>query len=191
MGSCTSSQYNIAEKSVKGDFEDSVDFGNVFAIYSQTKKNRNGSAQLYFKPFREGVVGLNAEIPTINGRKKLIYADWTATGRLYFPIERFLLNDIGPYVANTHSRSNFCGEAMTSAYEEAREIIKRHVNADMSNDVLISDGSGMTGAINRLQRLLGLKVPEQLQQYCQIPDQIRPLVIFFSPNYFLIVHKNY
>jgi selenocysteine lyase/cysteine desulfurase len=33
---------------------------------------------------------------------------------------------------------------MTKAYHEARKIIKSHVNAD-SNDVLITDGTGMTG----------------------------------------------
>jgi hypothetical protein len=35
-------------------------------------------------------------------------------------------------------------------------IIKKHVNAN-SDDVLITDGTGMTGVVNKFQRILGLK----------------------------------
>ena len=41
--------------------------------------------------------------------------------------------------------------AMTLAYHEARHIIKRHVNAS-SEDILITDGTGMTGVVNKFQR---------------------------------------
>ena len=45
---------------------------------------------------------------------------------------------------------------MTLAYRDARNIIKEHVNAS-EDDVLITVGTGMTGAINKFQRILGLK----------------------------------
>ena len=35
----------------------------------------------------------------------------------------------------------------------------------------------MTGVVNKLQRMLGLRVPEQLQPYCQIPPERRPVVL--------------
>jgi selenocysteine lyase/cysteine desulfurase len=41
--------------------------------------------------------------------KKIIYADWTASGRLYQPIEEKLLKEIGPYVANTHTETSITG----------------------------------------------------------------------------------
>ena len=45
----------------------------------------------YFQQFRKNVIGVEEAFTTPNGKKKMIYADWTASGRLYFPIERALL----------------------------------------------------------------------------------------------------
>src|SRR5690606_32218301 len=105
----------------------------------------------------------------------LVYTDWTASGRLYRPIEEKLLRDYGPFVANTHTETTVSGTAMTLAYHEARRIIKEHVNAG-PDDVLISTGTGMTGAVNKFQRILGLKVPENLRSFIQIPEEKRPIV---------------
>ena len=110
----------------------------------------------YFQRFREHVIGINEEFETPNGKKKLIYADWTASGRLYAPIEHSLLKNFGPYVGNTHTETNITGTSMTVAYHKAKQIINDHVNAN-EEDVLIMTGSGMTGAVNKFQRLLGLK----------------------------------
>ena len=57
---------------------------------------------------------------------------------------------------------------MTHAYQNAHKIIKKHVNAG-KNDVIITGGSGMTGIVNKFQRILGLKVPEQLRAYLKLP----------------------
>ncbi|MGS0524396.1 aminotransferase class V-fold PLP-dependent enzyme [Zobellia nedashkovskayae] len=111
-------------------------------------------------------------------KKKIIYADWTASGRLYRPIEEKLLNEIGPFIANTHTETSITGASMTLAYHQARSIIKRHVNAS-KDDVLITVGTGMTGAINKFQRLLGIKLNENLKDHTQVPDILRP-VIFVS-----------
>ena len=104
-----------------------------------------------------------------------MYADWTASGRLYRPIEEKILNEIGPFVANTHTETNVTGTAMTMAYHQAREVIKTHVNASQ-DDVLIMAGSGMTGAVAKLQRILGLKVPEHHKGQIQIEGKDRPVV---------------
>ena len=45
---------------------------------------------------------------------------------------------------------------MTLAYDQARRLIKEHVGAH-KEDVLVSSGSGMTGMVNKLQRILGLR----------------------------------
>jgi selenocysteine lyase/cysteine desulfurase len=42
--------------------------------------------------------------------------------------------------------------------------------------VLIVSGTGMTGVVNKFQRILGLKVPENLTKYTNIPDEIKPVV---------------
>lgn len=129
----------------------------------------------YFQKFRQNIVGIDQEFSSPFGKKKIIYTDWTASGRLYRPIEDKLLNDFGPFVANTHTETTVSGTAMTNAYHEARHIIKHHVNAS-PNDVLITDGSGMTGVINKFQRILGLKVPENLKAYTQVPEEKKPVV---------------
>lgn len=141
-----------------------------------SEKNIKASAlEKYFETFRNNIVGINQSFTSPFGNKKIIYTDWTASGRLYGPIEEKLLNDFGPFVANTHTETSVTGTAMTRAYHEARNIIKRHVNANQ-NDVLITSGSGMTGAVNKFQRILGLKIPENIKKYTKIPDEIRPVV---------------
>jgi selenocysteine lyase/cysteine desulfurase len=123
----------------------------------------------YFSQFRKNIIGIDAEIETPYGTKKLIYADWIASGRLYKPIERRLFDDVGPMIGNTHSESTSTGKAMTDAYHLSQKIVKRHVNAN-DDDILIFTGTGMTSAIAKLQRILGLKVPEQAINFCTFTD---------------------
>ena len=42
--------------------------------------------------------------------------------------------------------------------------------------MLIVSGTGMTGVVNKFQRILGLKVPENLAKYTNIPEEIKPVV---------------
>jgi selenocysteine lyase/cysteine desulfurase len=129
----------------------------------------------YFATFRENIVGQHQTFESATGKRRIIYADWTASGRLYRPIEDKLLNEFGPFVANTHTETSVTGTAMTLAYHKARQIIKRHVNAG-ATDCIISYGSGMTGVINKFQRILGLKIPEKLRSSFQIKAENRPIV---------------
>jgi len=85
------------------------------------------------------------------------------------------MNSFGPFVANTHTETTVSGTTMTLAYHKARNIIKKHVNAN-DNDVLITDGTGMTGVVNKFQRILGLKLPEKLKEFTSIPIENRPIV---------------
>jgi selenocysteine lyase/cysteine desulfurase len=66
--------------------------------------------------------------------------------------------------------------AMTRAYQRAQALLKAHVGAG-PDDVIISQGSGMTAVVNKLQRMLGLRLPEQLAPFCQLPPELRPLVL--------------
>ena len=129
----------------------------------------------YFAAFREQIVGIDQTFESPFGVQKIIYTDWTASGRLYRPIEDRLVDQFGPYVANTHTETTESGTAMTKAYHHARHLIKQHVNAN-ADDVLITEGSGMTGVVNKLQRIMGLKVPERLQAQFKLPADQRPIV---------------
>jgi len=110
----------------------------------------------YFNEMRQNTIGYNHELLTPYGKKKLYYFDYTASGRLYRPIEETVINTFGPLVGNTHSEENATGTAMTEAYKYAKEYIKNHVNAS-PDDVIITTGFGMTDAVNKLQRILGLR----------------------------------
>ncbi len=129
----------------------------------------------YFAKFRQNTIGCDATIQTPYGEKPLVYADWIASGRLYGPIEDLMREKIGPMVANTHSESSDTGMIMTNIYKHSHSVIKQHVNAD-DDDIIITAGFGMTYVINKLQRILGMRVPEQVQRYCNIPVEQRPVV---------------
>ena len=117
--------------------------------------------ETYFDRFRKNIIGNDTEFTLVTGeRKRVIYADWIASGRLYGPIEEKLMTEIGPYVSNPHSYSSHVGQRITHAYNDAREIIRRHVNAS-EEDALVAVGSGMTGALMRLQEIMGIKDPEK------------------------------
>lgn len=129
----------------------------------------------YFDTYRKQIIGINQTFETPYGTQNLVYTDWTASGRLYRPIEEKLLNSFGPFVANTHTETSTTGAAMTLAYHEARNIIKQHVNAS-KDDVLITEGSGMTGVVNKFQRILGLKISENLKENTIVPEEKKPIV---------------
>ncbi|MBB4801580.1 selenocysteine lyase/cysteine desulfurase [Flavobacterium nitrogenifigens] len=123
------------------------------AIEPTTKTTES---ECYFSKFRENTVGIDHIFESVYGEQNLIYADWVASGRLYTPIEDIMLNKIGPMIANTHSLSSQTGKTSTYAYQYARDSIKKSVNANES-DVLVTTGSGMTAALSKLQRIIGLR----------------------------------
>lgn len=129
----------------------------------------------HFLSFRRNTSGNDVTIDTIQGKKKLIYADWIASGRLYLPIEEAIAGRFGPLVGNTHSESNYTGSVMTRAYHHAHKKIKEHVNAS-KKDIIITAGSGMTGVINKFQRILGLRVPELLRKFIHMEETVKPVV---------------
>lgn len=128
-----------------------------------------------FESFRRNIIGQDLEFLTPYGKQKLVYADWIASGRLYKPIEKKMMDVFGPYVGNTHTETNITGTTMTEAYHHAQHSIKRHCNAG-PNDVIIMAGSGMTTVINKFQRMLGLRIPEQLLPFLSIKNSIKPVV---------------
>ncbi|MEP6929829.1 MAG: selenocysteine lyase, partial [Flavobacterium sp.] len=74
-------------------------------------KNSTITLETYFQEFRKNIVGVEQEFTSPYGKKKIIYTDWTASGRLYRPIEDKLLNEFGPFVANTHTETTVSGTA--------------------------------------------------------------------------------
>ncbi len=135
----------------------------IFNPHYLTKMN----LEKHFAKFRENTIGNDATFMSPYGEQKIIYADWIASGRLYSPIEKIMQDKFGPMVGNTHSEASETGVTMTFAYSLAQKIIKQHVNAN-EDDIIISAGSGMTRLVSKLQRILGLKVPDSTSNYCSL-----------------------
>lgn len=129
----------------------------------------------YFAPFREQIIGIDTTYHSPYGEQKIVYGDWIASGRLYAPIEKRLSEDVGPFVANTHTEASETGTLMTKSYRYAHELIKQHVNAG-PNDIIITAGFGMTAVINKLQRILGLKASAKLANEDYLRDSGKPVV---------------
>ncbi len=121
-----------------------------------------------FAPFRSNIEGQWTKYNTPYGTKTLVYADWTASGRRYTPVDR-RLEKLAEYYGNSHSHHSFVGCHTTKLYEDAKRFIGNHVGADPT-DVVLACGSGMTGAVNRLQRMMGLRSDATLT------EQERPVI---------------
>ncbi len=131
----------------------------------------------HFLKFREGIIGIDSKIPSSVGQSKtILYADWTASGRNYGPIEKRIQEEIMPLVANTHTDTSATGMAMTHAYHTAQKNIKKHVNA-AADDLIITTGSGMTRVVNKLQRILGMKMQDK---YCVLPSEDELPIVFIT-----------
>jgi selenocysteine lyase/cysteine desulfurase len=129
----------------------------------------------YFKTFRDKTIGIDQEFESPYGVQKMIYADWIASGRLYSDIENQISNVLGPFLGNTHTETSETGTLMTKSYHHAKNIIRQHCGAD-KNDVVITAGFGMTGVINKLQRILGLKGCGMLRNHKCMAENDRPVV---------------
>lgn len=129
----------------------------------------------HFQQFRKNIVGIDQTFISPYGEKKIVYADWIASGRLYAPIENKISNIIGPFVGNTHTETSETGIRMTQAYHKSHQLIKQFVNAG-PNDVIITAGSGMTTVINKFQRILGLKYCGKISGKSCIVERDRPVV---------------
>lgn len=139
------------------------------------ERSFNGKLESYFTQFRKETIGTNHIFTTSYGVKRMIYADWTASGRLYRPIEEKIMDELGPNLANTHTDGNHSSLFITESYKEAKRIIKNHVNAG-PKDVLVSSGTGMTDVVNKLQRMMGLRIPEKVKDHLQIEENDRPVI---------------
>ncbi|KAI0987175.1 hypothetical protein GJ496_008137 [Pomphorhynchus laevis] len=111
---------------------------------------------LICKYITDNLIGKDTVLHTPFGYFKVIYLDYTASGRNVKFIEAFIRQHVLPVYANTHSESSCCSEQTEKYREEARSIIRRCVNAS-DKDVVLFVGTGTTGAIHKIVDTLNLK----------------------------------
>ena len=78
---------------------------------------------------REAVIGSHHAVRGPFGIRRVTYADYTASGRSLSFIEDHIREVVLPLYANTHTESSGTGLQTSRFREEAREIIRRAVNA--------------------------------------------------------------
>jgi selenocysteine lyase/cysteine desulfurase len=83
----------------------------------------------------------------------MVYADATASARALSFIEDFIRDHVLPMYGNTHTEASATGRHTTALREEGRRVIHRAVNGG-EDDVALFCGTGATGAIDKLIRLL-------------------------------------
>ena len=96
------------------------------------------------------------------GRRRVTYADYTASGRALTFIEDAIRDLVLPAYANTHTESSGTGLQTTRLREDAREVIRRAVHGD-DDTVVVFTGSGSTAAIDKIIGILGLRIPSNLE----------------------------
>lgn len=116
---------------------------------------RQGLADDTVAALQAGLVGQNARIEGPFGSKALVYADYVASGRALMQIERFILEEVLPFYANSHTEASYCGGFMTRLRREARAAIAECCGATRDHAVIFA-GSGATAGLNRLVKLLGV-----------------------------------
>ena len=122
----------------------------------------NEPCKLDFDFLRSQVVGADAAVSTPFGERLMVYADYTASGRCLGLVEQYIQN-LQRIYANTHTEDDISGRSMTHLLEQAEHAIKRSVNAGPCGRI-ICVGTGATGAIDKLQQLVGVALPPATRQ---------------------------
>ncbi len=138
---------------------------------------------MLIETIRDSVIGRDEVVDGPFGPRKVTYADYTASGRSLTFIEDYIREAVMPLYANTHTESSGTGLQTTRFREEARDTVRRCVGATDEHAVLFC-GSGMTGAVDRLIGVLGIRIPCNLEDRYElsklIPQEERP-VVFIGP----------
>ncbi|KAB1217401.1 hypothetical protein CJ030_MR4G020920 [Morella rubra] len=112
---------------------------------------------------RSQIIGGDAELDSPFGKRRLTYADHTASGRSLQYIEDLIMRNVLPSYGNSHTSDSYVGHRTTKMVHEAAKYIKKCLGGG-EDDAIIFCGSGTTAAIKRLQEVMGIAVPSIMRE---------------------------
>jgi len=118
---------------------------------------------LSFEFLREQIVGADCTFSTPFGERLMVYCDYTASGRCLLFVENYL-ESLQRNYANTHTEDDITGRSMSALLHEAEATIKDSVNAGPDGRI-VAVGTGASGAIDKLQQILGVACPPATHQF--------------------------
>jgi selenocysteine lyase/cysteine desulfurase len=123
---------------------------------------------------RRQIIGNDILFETPYGKRHLLYTDYTASGRGLSMIEDKIRNIEKSY-ANTHTEDDYSGKYLTTLLHQAETKIKELVNAGPKGKIIMT-GSGTTGALKKLQEILGVYIPPVTKERIEraVSERCRP-----------------
>lgn len=129
---------------------------------------------------RQGLIGSGRLLKTPFGSKPFLYADYTASGRALHQVETQIDRLMADY-ANPHTEDSATGRVSNRWMREAEAVIRRAVNA-APDDCLLPCAAGATGAIHKLQEILGVALAPASRDGLGVPaGPALKTVVFVGP----------
>ncbi|KAH0714482.1 hypothetical protein KY285_007259 [Solanum tuberosum] len=157
---------NIKEKNATSSIASHDDLRSRIESFHMLEKaniSKSESAEKKLSWLRSQIIGENVDFETPFGKRRLTYADHTASGRSLHYIENYIINNVLPFYGNSHTSDSHVGYQTTKMVHEAAAYVKKCLGGG-EEDAIIFCGSGSTAAIKRLQEVMGISVPSILRE---------------------------
>ncbi|XP_070553700.1 LOW QUALITY PROTEIN: uncharacterized protein [Ptychodera flava] len=124
----------------------------------QTAKEEQKDGATLLNYIEDNVIGRDSTFYGPFGKRKVVYCDYTASGRSLKFIEDYICDEVLPLYGNTHTTTTVTSLQSTLYRHESRDIVRNAVNAS-EHDAVVFVGNGCTAAVHKLINALHLQQP--------------------------------
>lgn len=103
---------------------------------------------------RNNIIGAKQFFPSPFGTRKVVYADYIASGKHLYFLEDFLVKIVKPLYANVHTKGSITGFQTTQFREEARKKVFECLHGIEGEDYCVFEGQGATTCSNLLVNMI-------------------------------------